>query len=207
MIRSFREVLKLAVTDPYEFIRRIANPPDGTDRCSGVLAFYYRNTYLNDYLSERVNFNVLTALEAYRWQEVDAVLEKELAQSTLRNKDDFRTKLQSRLSNERMWKVTDDMPDPEKPEKDKIFYIRYLKNLNYHPGVPVYLELVKDTSASPALRKSLIESLAWFNLSEYKKDIITTCEGLLQDQTNTPDFRQEVLRTYHRLKGDLKNGK
>ena len=57
-----------------------------------------------------------------------------------------------------MWKVTDDMPDPEKPEKDKIFYIRYLKNLNYHPGVPVYLELVKDTSASPALRKSLIES-------------------------------------------------
>lgn len=106
-----------------------------------------------------------------------------------------------------MWKVTDDMPDPEKPEKDKTFYIRYLKNLNYHPGVPVYLELVKDTSASPALRKSLIESLAWFNLSEYKKDIITTCEGLLQDQTNTPDFRQEVLRTYHRLKGDLKNGK
>ena len=46
-------------------------------------------------------------------------------------------------------KVTDDMPDPEKPGKDKIFYIRYLKNLNYHPGVPVYLELVKDTSPLP----------------------------------------------------------
>ncbi|WP_229098372.1 HEAT repeat domain-containing protein [Odoribacter splanchnicus] len=204
--QNFREVLKLAVTDPYEFIRRIAIHRMGRIGAPEFLPFII-DTYLNDYLSERVNFNVLTALEAYRWQEVDAVLEKELAQSTLRNKDDFRTKLQSRLSNERMWKVTDDMPDPEKPEKDKIFYIRYLKNLNYHPGVPVYLELVKDTSASPALRKSLIESLAWFNLSEYKKDIITTCEGLLQDQTNTPDFRQEVLRTYHRLKGDLKNGK
>ena len=198
--QNFREVLKLAVTDPYEFIRRIAIHRMGRIGAPEFLPFII-DTYLNDYLSERVNFNVLTALEAYRWQEVDAVLEKELAQSTLRNKDDFRTKLQSRLSNERMWKVT------EKPEKDKIFYIRYLKNLNYHPGVPVYLELVKDTSASPALRKSLIESLAWFNLSEYKKDIITTCEGLLQDQTNTPDFRQEVLRTYHRLKGDLKNGK
>ena len=198
--QNFREVLKLAVTDPYEFIRRIAIHRMGRIGAPEFLPFII-DTYLNDYLSERVNFNVLTALEAYRWQEVDAVLEKELAQSTLRNKDDFRTKLQSRLSNERMWKVTDDMPDPE------IFYIRYLKNLNYHPGVPVYLELVKDTSASPALRKSLIESLAWFNLSEYKKDIITTCEGLLQDQTNTPDFRQEVLRTYHRLKGDLKNGK
>ena len=44
--QNFREVLKLAVTDPYEFIRRIAI--HRMDRCSGVLAFYYR------YLSERL---------------------------------------------------------------------------------------------------------------------------------------------------------
>ena len=96
--QNFREVLKLAVTDPYEFIRRIAIHRMGRIGAPEFLPFII-DTYLNDYLSERVNFNVLTALEAYRWQEVDAVLEKELAQSTLRNKDDFRTKLQSRLSN------------------------------------------------------------------------------------------------------------
>ena len=82
--QNFREVLKLAVTDPYEFIRRIAIHRMGRIGAPEFLPFII-DTYLNDYLSERVNFNVLTALEAYRWQEVDAVLEKELAQSTLRN--------------------------------------------------------------------------------------------------------------------------
>ena len=82
--QNFREVLKLAVTDPYEFIRRIAIHRMGRIGAPEFLPFII-DTYLNDYLSERVNFNVLTALEAYRWQEVDAVLEKELAQSSLRN--------------------------------------------------------------------------------------------------------------------------
>lgn len=73
--QNFREVLKLAVTDPYEFIRRIAIHRMGRIGAPEFLPFII-DTYLNDYLSERVNFNVLTALEAYRWQEVDAVLEK-----------------------------------------------------------------------------------------------------------------------------------
>ena len=71
--QNFREVLKLAVTDPYEFIRRIAIHRMGRIGAPEFLPFII-DTYLNDYLSERVNFNVLTALEAYRWQEVDAVL-------------------------------------------------------------------------------------------------------------------------------------
>ena len=73
--QNFREVLKLAVTDPYEFIRRIAIHRMGRIGAPEFLPFII-DTYLNDYLSERVNFNVLTALEAYRWQEVDAELEK-----------------------------------------------------------------------------------------------------------------------------------
>ena len=66
--QNFREVLKLAVTDPYEFIRRIAIHRMGRIGAPEFLPFII-DTYLNDYLSERVNFNVLTALEAYRWQE------------------------------------------------------------------------------------------------------------------------------------------
>ena len=65
--QNFREVLKLAVTDPYEFIRRIAIHRMGRIGAPEFLPFII-DTYLNDYLSERVNFNVLTALEAYRWQ-------------------------------------------------------------------------------------------------------------------------------------------
>ena len=64
--QNFREVLKLAVTDPYEFIRRIAIHRMGRIGAPEFLPFII-DTYLNDYLSERVNFNVLTALEAYRW--------------------------------------------------------------------------------------------------------------------------------------------
>ena len=63
--QNFREVLKLAVTDPYEFIRRIAIHRMGRIGAPEFLPFII-DTYLNDYLSERVNFNVLTALEAYR---------------------------------------------------------------------------------------------------------------------------------------------
>ena len=62
--QNFREVLKLAVTDPYEFIRRIAIHRMGRIGAPEFLPFII-DTYLNDYLSERGNFNVLYVESRY----------------------------------------------------------------------------------------------------------------------------------------------
>ena len=40
--------------------------------------------------------------------------------------------------------------------------------------------LVKDVDTSPVIRKALLESLAWFTLSDQKADIIEACKEILQ---------------------------
>ena len=198
--RNFREVLKQAVTDPYEFIRRIAIHRMGQ---IGAVEFLPEivDTYLQDELSARVNFNALFALQHYRWEEVKETLEKALAVSSRLDKERIRKNLQERLGDDRLWQVTEQMPNPAESEKEKLFYIRYLKNLNYHPGVPIYLSMLRDSSVSLALRRALVESLAWFRLSVYREEIVAVCKELLQEPALEAEFREELQRTCHRLKG------
>ncbi|MEJ8781060.1 MULTISPECIES: hypothetical protein [Butyricimonas] len=201
---NFREVLKQATTDCYEFIRRIAIHRMGR---VGSLEFlpYIIKSYINDYFSERVVFNTQMSLSLYRWEDVKAEAEKILARSSILNKQRILEKLETLLKNERQYKATQDMLKPDISENRKMSEIRYLKNANYHPGIPVYLSIVRDVNASPTIRQGLLESLAWFSLSEQKGAIVEVCKELMQDMKQDTRIRQEAERTYYRLTEQIKN--
>ena len=92
---------------------------------------YIIESYVNDYFSERVVFNVQMALGLYRWEDVRMAMEDVLTRSSVLDKERVRQYVAIR-----------DMLNPEVSEKEKLMEIRYLKNANYHPGIPVYLSLV-----------------------------------------------------------------
>ena len=83
--RNFREVLKQATTDPYEFIRRIAIHRMGQVGSKEFLP-YIIESYVNDYFSERVVFNVQMALGLYRWEDVRMAMEDVLTRSSVLDK-------------------------------------------------------------------------------------------------------------------------
>ena len=202
--RNFREVLKQATTDPYEFIRRIAVHRMGQVGSKEFLP-YIIESYVNDYFSERVVFNVRMALGLYRWEDVRMAMEDVLARSSVLDKERIRKNLEQVLKRERQYVATQDMLKPEISDKEKLMEIRYLKNANYHPGIPVYLSLVKDVDASPVIRKALLESLAWFTLSDQKANIVRACEEILQGTDKNTEIYQEAERAYNRLTQQIKN--
>ena len=173
----------------------------------GSLEFlpYIIKSYINDYFSERVVFNTQMSLSLYRWEDVKAEAEKILARSSILNKQRILEKLETLLKNERQYKATQDMLKPDISENRKMSEIRYLKNANYHPGIPVYLSIVRDVNASPTIRQGLLESLAWFSLSEQKGAIVEVCKELMQDMKQDTRIRQEAERTYYRLTEQIKN--
>lgn len=202
--RNFREVLKRAIADPYEFIRRIAVHRMGSIGAAEFLP-YIVESYVDDYSSERVIFNVQMALGLYRWEDVRVVLEKVLGRSSVLDRDRIRVNLARSLKNERQYRATQELLKPEVSDKEKLMEIRYLKNANYHPGVPVYLAMIEDKNVSPVLRKALLESLAWFTLSEQRTAIVRTCENILQRDEENAEIRREASRTYNRLVQQVKN--
>lgn len=202
--RNFREVLKQATTDPYEFIRRIAVHRMGQVGSKEFLP-YIIESYVNDYFSERVVFNVQMALGLYRWEDVRMAMEDVLARSSVLDKERIRKNLEQVLKRERQYVATQDMLKPEVSDKEKLMEIRYLKNANYHPGIAVYLSLVKDVDASPVIRKALLESLAWFTLSDQKANIVRACEEILQGTDKNTEIYQEAERAYNRLTQQIKN--
>lgn len=88
------------------------------------------------------------------------------------------------------------MLKPDISENRKMSEIRYLKNANYHPGIPVYLSIVRDVNCTPTIRQGLLESLAWFSLSEQKGAIVEVCKELMQDMkqdTRTDKKLKELI--------------
>lgn len=84
------------------------------------------------------------ALGLYRWEDVRMAMEDVLTRSSVLDKERVRKNLERVLKGERQYVAIRDMLNPEVSEKEKLMEIRYLKNANYHPGIPVYLSLVKD---------------------------------------------------------------
>lgn len=202
--RNFREVLKRAATDPYEFIRRIAIHRMGRIGAAEFLP-YIVESYIDDYSSERVIFNVSMALSLYRWEDVRTAMENVLARSSVSDKQQVRENLERSLKNERQYKATQDIMNPEVSKNRSLMEIRYLKNANYHPGVPVYLSVIQDKNASPEFRQALLESLAWFTLSDKKDEIIKTCKEIMQGTEKDTAIGREAERTYYQLTKQIKN--
>ena len=80
MTKNFREVLHLAITDSYEFIRRTSVR---MMQHVGLNEYVYPQikAYVEDNLSERVAFNVSLGLQVFDQAAVQAAIDKVMAET------------------------------------------------------------------------------------------------------------------------------
>lgn len=193
----FHQVLKLAITDNDEFIRRIAAHRMGRVGHPDFIPFLV-DAYINDNLSARVVFNVVSSLQLFPWLEVEKVINEHFASSPFLDRKSARQQLADKVKGGIIVKMSRDMADRTLREKSRIADIAFLKNMNYHPGVDTFLSVLKDPSEPVAVRRAIAASLGWFTLSVHKDKIVNTCRELMPV---TPALYDELQRTCSMLKG------
>lgn len=195
---NFQTILKPAVKDPYEFIRRIAIDRMGKTGLSEYLP-YLINAYIDEPLSARIVFNVQSAAKLYPKEEVKAVADSCFAHSYFRNKKTEENKFMEKTSFDMLQEMDSVLTSKTASMNKKNFYAGVLKNMTYHPAVAGCIRLIMDDGQPLNLRINVLQSLAWFRLS-YKKELITkACLSIMHNKSNDSLLREEATRTYNRL--------
>ncbi len=195
--KNFREVLPLAITDSYEFIRRTSVR---MMQHVGLNEYVYPQVkaYVEDNLSERVAFNIILGLNVFDETAVREAIDKVMAETyVLQDKEEMREALEKANSNRSMQK---ELLNKETAERWRILYCNSLKNYMAHACVDGLLNILTDSGESEKLKGCLLEALAWFTHSYRKPDILQACDQLRKDKNLSESLREEADRTYHRLK-------
>lgn len=194
---NFRAVLPLALSDSYEFIRR----------CSvrmmqqvGLDEYVYPQVkaFVEDYLSERVSFNIVLGLHVFSEKAVQEAIEKVMAETHVIFDKDKRRKALYDASDKRS--MQKDLLDKTNKERARIMYSNFLRNYNAHACIDGLLQLLVDEEESETLKSSVLDALAWFTHSYRKADIMQVCDWIRTDKRVSAAFRDEANRTYYRLK-------
>lgn len=195
--KNFRDVLPLAITDSYEFIRRTSVR---MMQHVGLNEYVYPQikAYVEDNLSERVAFDIILGLQVFDETAVRKAIDKVMAETYVTyDKEEMRDALEKANDNRSIQK---ELLSKKTAERWRILYCNSLKNYMAHNCVDGLLDLLADPTESDKLKLNLLESLAWFTHSYRKPDILQACDRLRKDKTQSELLREEANRTYHRLK-------
>ena len=194
--KNFQEVLPLAITDSYEFIRRTSVR---MMQHVGLNEYVYPQVkaYVEDNLSERVAFNVILGLQVFDEAAVRKALDRVAAETYVQDKEK-RFKALEAANNSRSSQK--ELLSKETAEKWRILYSQSLKNYMAHASVDGFLTLLTNSGESEKLKVTLLQALAWFTHSYRKADIVQLCDRLRTDRSLSETLREEANRTYYRLK-------
>ena len=198
---DFNTVLKEAVTDPYELIRRTAVTIIG-DKGNDELINSLLTVIFNDQYSGRVRYNAYNSLQFMNPDEVV----KELTNTAqkyayMSNTSELKEKIYKRVeSNKKSVKEEFEyIRKDDALDKYKLINIRTLRNYNYHYMVPDYITLLDDPDIDDHLKIATIEALGWFVRSVHKDLIVQKCTEIAFSQDFTEEVKIEALRTVNRL--------
>ena len=199
----YSEMLKVAVDDPYEFIRRKAAFYMGKIGRNEFIPFLVR-LYMDDGLSERVAFNIINSFDHYNCTLYKNAFKKDVFESPyIFDKQKYWDNLSKSLdSKERLMTYAwTSIIDPVKSEKERLFNISILRNNPYPQMVDDILVVVSNRKESLPVRLALAEALGWYNLSMRKSDIIAVCSKIIEGEPALDrKLADELLKTINRLK-------
>lgn len=191
------QLLKKGSKDSDEFIRRhsiniMANVGDPSLIPSLIEA------YIDNQHASRVLFSVKMSLYSFNKD-----LIKNIADQTFANANfvDNQAKKQAFYDDQFQGFYQDiDKEIFDTKSKYRKLGISSLKNVNYHPSISKYLELVRDSKENIDLRLNMLESLAWFGNSYRKTEIENACKELMADTRHPKKLRDEARRTLNTIK-------
>ena len=198
---NYAAVLKAALEDPYEFIRRKAVYYMGKVGYNDFVPYIVK-LYMEDWLSERIAFNVWQSLSHLDTGLAEDIFDDAIEKADLYDKEAFRKNVEASLSSARNMYVSSlrAMTDPEYKRYKKSFTTS-LRNNPYPALVPDALRKLSDTSEDVQYRILLAEALGWYVRAWNRADIIAGCEKILADEpAMDPALADELTKTINRLK-------
>jgi len=199
---NFVRVTGAALNDSYELARRFAAvycQESGDPRLIPSLI----RAVTDPNISKRVNYQAQDALAYFNPELLKAELEKRfegidtganflgvIYRETAANID-----RKSKSCSETVANIT----GIDVTEKERIFDIRSLRNLTYHPAIRPLCEYLM-TAPGGKIETALVEALGWFSHSYDRQHIIDTCRKITSDTARYSEpVRTEALRTIKRL--------
>lgn len=196
---NFIELLKLALSDNYELIQRLAVIMAGNNGSDELIPYFVKLAFSN--LSERVEFNYINSSRFFNNSKVMAEFEKQSIEANeLIKRDEYLKEIEKVFvdANSSYQEVLDKITNPETSDNQLEFWISTLRNYNYHQGVPSFIDFLEE-SDNEEHRIKMVEALGWFTLSVQKQQIIDYCQKLANDATESEELRQEAAKTVLRL--------
>jgi HEAT repeat protein len=198
---AFRQILKLSINDPYEFIRRKSAELMGEVGDTSYIPFLAK-TILTDE-SERVSFNGKSSLEY-----LGALTSLRKIESALNNmpdnvsKEKLKNLMNASFKRSDEWLNKELIPDIFSDTlkiKSRLSQIRTFRNYRFRNGIPELIKLALMKNEKAIVRVNTIEALGWYSFSLQKDNIILACNEIINDKTNPDELIQEAIRSKNRL--------
>ena len=202
----YSDLLKLAVNDPYEFIRRKAVFYMGNVGRNDFIP-YIVDLYMDDFLSERIEFNALRTGGMLNVGILKEAFQKRIEKDKVYRGEEFFKKIETELnSGERMRDfVWGALIDKSASPRKRMAYISSLKNNPYNQLIHDLVVIVKDSNESEEMRIGITEALGWYVHTERKAEIVDACKAVLASNEEISEaFKDELNKTINRLEAYMR---
>lgn len=198
---DYNNVMLLALSDPYELIRRKAAEWSGRSG-SDVFISPLVTLMLKRPNDERVLYNAGKSLSLMNPQKVKDEIRLQVNQASylFRKEQLLGDWLKEVAKDENMAaSAFSRIINKQNSSTDRIQAIRMLRNNTYHHYVPELLKLAEDNTEPAAIRRNILEALGWFSNSYNKPLIIEACKRIRQNEKNDKEVSGEAAQTILRL--------
>lgn len=192
---NYREVLKAAVNDPYEFIRRRAvyeiSENGGDDFVPAMVSMI-----VNDFHSERVASKIRSMLPFMNAEACLKEIDKQITPENLVHFEESRAALVKSIkySEQKVGQMIDTALDKTKSDKIRLGDISTMRAYRYHQTIPALVSIVKDKTNSDYLRLYTLEVLSWFPRSYRKPEIVALCKEIAGSDAYNADLKKQAQK-------------
>ncbi len=190
---NFTEALKLATTDRFEFIRRVAITRMGDVGDESFLP-YLVDAYVCDRNAARVIFNATSSLVCFDKDKAAAAIEEYFKDKTYYNMAKDKETLLKLVNDNPSAESLATIKDKSKKTAYREMYIQFLRNRPYHQNTDELLKIMLDPTEDEYIRTLLAESFAWYECSVKKGDIVNACRTLLASK-DCPEGMEPALKS------------
>ncbi len=197
----YADILKLALDDPYEFIRRKAVFYMGRVGRNDFIP-YVVDLYMDDFLSERVEFNAISTGSMLNSGLLKEEFKKRIEADNIYNGEEFYKGIVEALDKgdnlrDFVWGA---LIDTRLTPRQRLLYITSIKNSPYTQMISDLTGIVRNSSEPEEVRIGVAEALGWYVYCERKAEIVATCKQVLETEENLSEaFKDELNKTINRL--------
>lgn len=198
---NFRQVLKLALRDNHEYIRRKAIYDvielGATEYIGDIIDNYIYGRHLKR-IRHKINWSFQCLDKEVLLKELHTKLYDNTA---VYNGKELYDSAVTRITAEK--KKTEELiallGNPDTPRKELNYTLRNLRAYRYHEVIPAVIKIVKNEKMPQETRLSALEALSWYGWSYTRNDILQLCETLVKGK-EAAEIKKRAQKTLQTIK-------